>query len=927
MKLIFFSAVFLLFSHLNSFGQLSYSVKGSTLDSSANLKLSNVVVLALNAKDSILRKFVWTSDDGSFNITGLHPGKYILLLSYPGYADYEEEFKLDSVQNRYDFGKIYMILKTRLLSEVIIKSRPVAIKIKGDTTEYNARAYVIQPNSKVEDLLKQLPGIQVDKDGKITAQGQSVDKILVDGEEFFGDDPTLVTRNIRGDMVDKVQIYNKKSDQAALTGIDDEKKNKTINIQLKADKKNGYFGKLEAGVGTDSYENGEALYNYFKSKQKISAYTIDGNTGKTNLDWSDNQKYGDGGNTQVADNGDVFIFGSRDDLDSFNGRYNGSGLPSVRSGGVHFDINFDDDKQNLNVNYKIGSLNVDGERNDLVQNSLPDGLLNSNSDQSFHNYTFRQKLSISYQIKLDTSSTLKFSINESQKNNNTSSNYLTTSRNGNDTLLNSNNGSLTNNITQNLFNMSAYYAKKLKKKGRSFSVSFDISTDNLQSTGYIKSNILFYNTTGSIDSTQNTNQYKTISGISSAFNTIINYSEPISNSISLVFNYGLHFKNSSSDNETFNYSSFGTYNDLVSPSSDFFKVNLFSNEVGAFFNYKKGKSTINIGSKLADEVFNETNLTANQMNDRHFIIWDPQLQYQYSISQQQSLTFFYVGIPTNPTINQLEPVINNTDPLNIYIGNPSLRPSFNNNFNLFYNFYDVIHEQGINLGSGFAFISDQIVNNIFTDSTGKSTIQYFNLVNKTPYNYNFYASFFRKIKPLELNLGVNLNMEGNKYYDISNNILNASSRATYSGQLTISKSVQKKYDFNFAFGPTYNVNESSLQPNINGNSAGFSASGNINLYFLKKFEISPDINYTYIAPSESFPQDFQRTILDVKIYRSFLNQDNLKLALSVNDLLNQNRGFNRTTDGNVITQETYSTIKRYFMVSIIWDFNKVYKTK
>jgi hypothetical protein len=162
-----------------------------------------------------------------------------------------------------------MSLKSRLLKEVLIKGTVAAIKIKGDTTEYNAKAFVIQPNSKVEDLLKQLPGIQVDKDGKITAQGQTVNKVLVDGEEFFGDDPTLVTKNIRGDMVDKVQLYDKKSDQATFTGIDDGEKTKTINIKLKEDKKNGYFGKIDAGVGTDGYYEGQALYNKFKGKKKF----------------------------------------------------------------------------------------------------------------------------------------------------------------------------------------------------------------------------------------------------------------------------------------------------------------------------------------------------------------------------------------------------------------------------------------------------------------------------------------------------------------------------------------------------------------------------------------------------------------------------------------------------------------------------------
>ncbi|MDB5032759.1 MAG: TonB-dependent receptor, partial [Mucilaginibacter sp.] len=235
--------------------------------------------MVLNAKDSILRKFTRAKPDGSFAINDLAKGKFILVLSYPGYADYTEGFTLDEkVEPSHDFGKLSMILKSRLLQDVIIKGSARAIKIKGDTTEFNANAYVIQPNAKVEDLLKQLPGIQVDKDGKITAQGQTVSKVLVDGEEFFGDDPTLVTKNIRADMVDKVQLYDKKSDQATFTGIDDGQKTKTINIKLKENSKNGYFGKLYGGIGTqDNYES-QLLYNKFKGKEKFSISGTSSNT-------------------------------------------------------------------------------------------------------------------------------------------------------------------------------------------------------------------------------------------------------------------------------------------------------------------------------------------------------------------------------------------------------------------------------------------------------------------------------------------------------------------------------------------------------------------------------------------------------------------------------------------------------------------------
>ena len=322
--------ILLLLCSFHSFGQTSYAVKGSVIDSAAKVKLAGSTITVINAKDSILRAFAWTENDGHFNIGKLSKGKFLIMLSYPGYADYTDNFTLDSVNSTYDFGPVNMILKSRLLQDVIIKGGVTAIKIKGDTTEYNARAYKIQPNDKVEDLLKQLPGIEVDKDGKITAQGQTVNKVLVDGEEFFGDDPTLVTKNIRADMFEKVQVYYKKSDQATFTGIDDGVKDKTINIKLKADKKDGYFGKADVAEGTDGYYEDQLLYNKFKAKEKFSVYGTLGNDGKTGLGWEDSQKAGTQ-NLQFSDDGEnAYFTGGADDLDSFDGHYNGQGIHQER---------------------------------------------------------------------------------------------------------------------------------------------------------------------------------------------------------------------------------------------------------------------------------------------------------------------------------------------------------------------------------------------------------------------------------------------------------------------------------------------------------------------------------------------------------------------------------------------------------------------
>jgi hypothetical protein len=908
-----------------SFAQNPFAVKGVIADTASNIKLVNATIAILNSKDSTLVKFTRAQANGEFSISNLKKGKFILLVSYPAYADYVETFQLDSAKKERNVGNINMLLKERLLKEVMIKGKAAAIKIKGDTTEFNASSFTIQPNSKVEDLLKQLPGIQVDKDGKITAQGQAVNKVLVDGEEFFGDDPTLVTKNIRGDMVDKVQLYDKKSDQATFTGIDDGVKNKTINIKLKEDKKNGYFGKVAAGVGTDGYYQGQGMYNRFKAKQKFSAYGTLANTGKIGLGWEDNSKYASSNNVEFMDGGGIMITNNgRDELDSFDGRYNNQGIPVARTGGAHYDTKWNKDKESINANYKIGSLEVDGTSNTINQNNLPTGIQNRNSTQAFNNSIFRQKLDAIYQVKLDTASSLKLTIDGTLRNSETKSNDLSTSYAGFDTLLNRSNRSLVNNSDGKILNASAFYTHKFKKLGRSFSMAVNGTYNENHTKGYLNSDISFYNrVSGLVDSIQLINQYKTSNILSRLINTNITYSEPFTKAFSVIVNYGLSFNSSSADRRSFDQTTVGEYTALNTALSNNYKLNQTSNQVGAVFNYKKGKTILNFGSRVASVNFEQINQYTNSSFKRDFINWSPQASYQYKFSQQKSLSVYYNGNTTQPTIDQIQPVLINTDPLNLFLGNPDLRPSFSNRVNVNFNSYKILSEQNIYLGASYGSTLNAIVNNTTTNSSGKTTYQYSNLGNKNQTNFNLYSYFSRKIKKLNFNAGFNLNVYGNTSYNYTNGILNKTTSYTYGGSLNLNKYKEKKYEMYLNIGPTYTVSGSSLQPDINNN--GFGANGyyNFKVYLPLKFEVGFDGNYEYRAKTQSFNEDYQRIIINPMISKKFLKQDGLKLSISANDLLNQNVGFNRSAYAGNITQTSYTTIRRYFMVFLSYDFNKM----
>lgn len=263
-------AFVLCITHLSTTAQVGHTLTGTIIDTVDQQSMQYSPVSILRATDSILVKFGRAGKDGRFHISGLETGVYLLWITNPDYADYLQPFTLDSTTTApRDFGSINMMPKSYLLEEVVINAVNKVRKV-GDTTEYNIAGYVVEPNAKVEDLLVQFPGIQVDQFGNIRANGQRVERILLDGEEFFGDDPLLITRNIRGDMVDKIQLYDAKSEFATMTGLDDGLEVRTINVLLKEDKKVGYFGQVDAGIAPQSNYSLQAMANFFKRQNKIA---------------------------------------------------------------------------------------------------------------------------------------------------------------------------------------------------------------------------------------------------------------------------------------------------------------------------------------------------------------------------------------------------------------------------------------------------------------------------------------------------------------------------------------------------------------------------------------------------------------------------------------------------------------------------------
>lgn len=911
---------------LSSFAQNTYTIKGAAIDSASMVNLTATVTV-LNAKDSVLVTYAHAGNGGIFSIQGLAAGKYLLLVTYPDYADYVEPFTLDPINKDHNFGNLNMQLKSSILKEVIIKGDATAIELHGDTTVFNAKAYIVQPNAKVEELLKQFPGIEIDSKGKIKANGEEVRKVLVDGEEFFGDDPTLVTRNLRADMVDKVELFDKKSDQAAFTGIDDGQKTKTLNVILKEDKKKGVFGKVAAGAGTDRYYEGQGIYNKFTATEKISVYGTAANDGTTGLGSADNSKIGATSGLAILgdDGGYIISGGSYDQLD--NSTYGGTGLPVARNAGAHYDSKWDKGFQNINSNYRIGSLGVNTETTNLSQQSLPGSVITNDRVSNGHTYFFRQKADGMYTYSPSAGTSLRVSVDGAIRNNesqNSSTNRSSSSTNGgDDELKNIDNSSSNSKGQEKTFDASVLFSKRLKKARRTFSWSVNGTYNERESENYIIHNL--YTPLDSVAPAV-TNQFKPSNSNTAVISSNITYTEPITKRLSAIISYGTDINNSNSDLESYNQSTPGNYDQLDTAYSNNYKFNQLINKVGLNFSYTNGsKTTITFGTKVSDVNFKQVDINSGQVFKRDFTNWTPTARLQYSITPTQTLGISYSGNNYQPTISQIQPAKNNTDVTNVYVGNADLKASFQQNFSFRYNQYQQVTNSGLSANGSFSFSSNVIVNKQTIDANNIDTIRYVNLTDKTPYNYRLSINKdMRSILFTGSHLYFTLGTYGNVNYNYVNGELDRGSSQSYSLNFRLNRVKKNKHTVNVSVSPTYSFNKDQLQPSFNYHTPGFSTTDDVTIYITKKLQLYTDIDYTYTAKTRSLPAR-NYTMWNGSLSETFLKDDNLKVSLSGNNLLDQD--YNRTSQyGNTISQYTTSSIKRYFMLSVSWDFTKFGKT-
>jgi len=647
----------------NAYAQQSLS--GNIVDSSENMHLSNTVIAVLRKADSVLVKYTRSDQQGKFSVQSLPPGKFILMVTHPKYADYVDELEIKG--DPIDIGNIFMTLRSQLLQEVIV-TNAAAIRLKGDTIEYKADSFYLSDGATVEDLLKKLPGIQVDKNGKITAHGETVQKVLVDGEEFFSDDPTVVTQNMLSDAIDKVQVYDKKSDQAVFTGIDDGQKQKAIDLKLKENRKRGYFGKLELGSDGQKYWNNSAMINAFQGKRKLSVFGVMSNTGKTGLNWNENMQYGAAQDMEMNYDGDMGYITIGGDYDAFEeGNFYGQGLPKGWNAGGLYSNKWNEDKLKFNTAYQYKKLNTEGGSGLLSKYILPDTLYYQNEEGRSFSSRNRHTVKGTYEYQLDSSSNIKIrgrgyvgrslSLNE----------VSTASLDRFERAVNSSQRHTSSDMDEKNIDFSLLYRKKFKKPGRTISLNLSQKYGASESAGFLRANYQYFDEFGSVKDEETTDQQKLRDNSSSLINSRIVYTEPLSTLSILEFNYGLINNHGSSAITTLGKLNGGQdkYEDIIDSLTNNYALNVLSNSAGVNYRYAKPKKiSFSFGGNISRADFTRRDLMVDTAFSYDFINFFPRANINATIPGIGNIFLNYNGTTIAPSVDQLQPVKDNTDQLN-----------------------------------------------------------------------------------------------------------------------------------------------------------------------------------------------------------------------------------------------------------------------
>lgn len=912
--------------------QRNGTVKGIAFDTISQSPVAGATITVLEKKDSSLVTFTMTGNDGRFTLTGLNNGEYRLLITHISYHNSNTFFTIsDSLKNQ-ELGNIVMNDRAKVLEEVVLAAEAPPVTMINDTIQYNAGSFKVQPNASVEQLLKKLPGVKVEKDGSIKAQGENVTRVLVDGKEFFGNDPKIATKNLPADAVDKVQVYDRQSDQAQLTGFEDGNAEKTINLKLKKDKKKGLFGKINAGIGNKERAEAKFNVNSFKGARQLSAIGMSNNTNAEGFSFMDILNFtGELARMQrgAGGGGNININVSAEDAAAMGANMGGrnSGINTARGGGLNYN-NIIGNKLDFQSNYFYNHYNPNQESNIERLYFLPDSsyFYNQHSKSDNRSNSHRFNLNTLYQV--DTFNSIRFnpSFSYQTSNNRSQTNYQTLSEEK--IPVNEGFSNTTSKSSGYNFRNEITWRKKFARKGRTFSLSVQTSLNESEGEGSLESVNSFYYPNGSLNKRDTLSQRSSTKSDLKGYTARAVYTEPIWKRSLLELSVSKSNSKSTSAKTTYDYDKnsgkFDRLNDIL--TNDF--ENTYGYTIaGLRIRTQRKKYNYSIGAswqqaELEGKIISGVKDSVIGKTFRNIL---PNARFQYNFTRFKNFSMNYGTSTTQPNMSQLQPVPDNSNALNIREGNPDLKQEFNHsiqaglqlvnpykNRNLFFNMRatatdnKIVNYDSINLQTGVRKTKPVNVDGVYNLNASLSV--------------TLPVKFLKGSVEFSNRVGYSRNKQlvNSKTGEIVTNSIGTTSLGP---ELRFDLNPTDKLNLGFGAAYSYYTTKYSLQSALNTNYLSQEYNASLDWEMPKGFFLSSEFTYT-INSQRAAGFNLEIPIWNASISKQMLKYNRGELKFSARDLLNKNIGVSRNTNNNYIEDSRVLTLRQFFLLSFTYSLSK-----
>jgi hypothetical protein len=890
------------------------TIQGTLKDSIAGRALNSATVSLVYANDSSLVSFSRTNEAGVFNFKNLTSGSYLISVSYVGYIPKWVPV-LTGTQKIVEMGVIFMN-DVNSMSTVTVTARRPPVVINGDSVEFNAENFKTAPNAVVEDLLKKMPGMEVDKAGGITVNGKTVTKVFVNGKEFFTGDPKMATKNLPADAVDKIQVYDRKSDQAMFTGIDDGSEETAINLKLKKDRNKSTFGKLNAGAGTPSVFDTQGNINVINNDEQFSAIGGANNTNRQNFSSRNivNFSGGGGGRPGAGAGVTVNFSGGSGETDA-----NAQGIAETYSIGGNYSNLFNDKKTEFNANLSVSDVTRNNNSSSFTQNLTPGNAFNrisnsnsiaGNKQQNFGS-TIDHKVTDNFSFRFTPSIGLQQTTNYSEDSTQT---YLT-----NGSLLNSNTTIASSASDAVNAASTLLLRKKFAKKGRTISSTITQSFNRSNSTGNQFTEQLTYNknvlTNDSILDQQNIRK-----GENTSYSANLIYTEPLGKKSLLEFNSYISKSIGSSSRKIYDYNSLtDDYGNLNARLTNEFNSEYTYSGGGMSYRSNQKKYNFATGVSLQKAVLDGENISLKTKLSQSFQDILPNATFRYNFSQTKNFNLDYRTSTNQPSITQLQPVLDQSNINRQSIGNPDLKRSY-------------VHNLNIRFFSSKILAGKSFFSTLNASTTNNSIVNYDSVLpNRTiltrpvnvngAYRINGSMNYGFGIKKLKSRLSFGLNAGLNNNISYANGVLNTIVTKSTGPSMSYSYIVDDVIDINLTARYSFSNTNNAINPTLNTNFLTKVFGADMTNYLPLNIVLNQSFNY---AINSGRAEGFNTAIpiWNASFSKFFMKNKRAEIKMSAFDLLNKNIGISRNVSQNQIVDRSYNVISQYFLLSFTYSLQK-----